>query len=130
MYGGDGGGVAAAAFEEFSEAVHEIEVVVAKPRALLHAKEAAVRVVRRRFKHGHGKNLWDQFLIRDLELSTIVGLNPWEREARQVVRINLEMDVLAWRLRRSVPFDYKAVVERVSEVCRLPSVFIDDGYAI
>ncbi|KAG8857012.1 trifunctional dihydropteroate synthetase [Tulasnella sp. 330] len=108
--------VAAATFEEFS-GVHEIQVVVAKPRALLHAKEAAVRITRKRGGDvvEHAEDRWDQILIRDLELSAIIGLNPWEREAKQVVRINLEMDVLTWKPSGSIPFDYKAVVWRVSK---------------
>ncbi|KAG9035092.1 trifunctional dihydropteroate synthetase [Tulasnella sp. JGI-2019a] len=113
-------GIAQAAFGEFdANAIREIQVVVAKPRALLYAKEAAVRITRRRLAgvemRKEDEDGFDQILIRDLELSTIIGLNPWEREAKQVVRINLEMDVRPFEPARAVGFDYTAVVDHVSK---------------
>ncbi|MBF0342190.1 MAG: dihydroneopterin aldolase [Magnetococcales bacterium] len=34
----------------------------------------------------------DQIFIRDLQVSSIIGIQPWERTTRQEVLINLELD--------------------------------------
>lgn len=57
----------------------------------------------------------DIVYIRDLEIDTIIGIYDWEREQRQVVRIDLEM---AWDIRAAAlsediaeALDYKAVAK-------------------
>ena len=34
----------------------------------------------------------DKVFIEDLEIETIIGIFGWEREVKQIVNINLEMD--------------------------------------
>lgn len=76
-------------------------VKVEQPKALLHAAAAGVQLSRTRqdFKDdptgnetlgdvsGLGKE--DTVYVKDLRLSTIIGVNPWEREEKQVVVVNL-----------------------------------------
>ena len=34
----------------------------------------------------------DKVFIEDLEIETIIGIFGWEREVKQIVKINVEMD--------------------------------------
>ncbi|KAG8699516.1 trifunctional dihydropteroate synthetase [Ceratobasidium sp. 423] len=102
-------GIAAACFGAF-KSVHEVQSVIEKQRALLHAKGAGVKSVRLR----EGAKSQTYF-VRDLELSTIIGLHPWERVEKQLVRINLE-----WTLAPNVAlppagFDFRNLIARVSD---------------
>lgn len=103
---------------------------VFKPRALLHAHAAGVEITRTAedFVTTDGKSalehipprskvsssalkslhlsplsawaLHDRVLIKDLCISTILGVNPWERVDKQIVRINVEVFSGLERLRQ------------------------------
>ncbi|KAI9495184.1 Dihydropteroate synthase-like protein [Zychaea mexicana] len=77
-------------------------VKVEQPKALLHAAAAGVQLSRTKQDFegitdkqqqttgdasGLGKD--DIVFVKDLRLSTIIGVNPWEREEKQVVVVNL-----------------------------------------
>ncbi|KAI9248531.1 Dihydropteroate synthase-like protein [Phascolomyces articulosus] len=78
-------------------------VKVEQPKALLHAAAAGVQLSRTKQDFegiedkkqtmtkgdisGLGKE--DMVFIKDMRLSTIIGVNPWEREEKQVVVVNL-----------------------------------------
>ncbi|KAI7870130.1 Dihydropteroate synthase-like protein [Spinellus fusiger] len=74
-------------------------VRIEQPRALLHAAASGVLLSRAKvdFEGSEEQTLGnvsglgreDQLFVTDLRLSTIVGVNPWEREDKQVVVINL-----------------------------------------
>lgn len=75
-------------------------VRVEQPKALLHAAAAGVQLSRTRqdfeglevtetLGDVSGLGLEDMVLVKDLRLSTIIGVNPWEREEKQVVVVNL-----------------------------------------
>lgn len=76
-------------------------VRVEQPKALLHAAAAGVQLSRTRAdfesiqENGEtlgdisGLGVDDMVFVKDLRLSTIIGVNPWEREEKQVVLINL-----------------------------------------
>ncbi|KAI8821327.1 Dihydropteroate synthase-like protein [Fimicolochytrium jonesii] len=81
-----------------------VTVRVEKPRALLHAACAGVQITRTKEEIGamgsdglgeayqdqaEDREGEDQIFIKDLTLSTIIGVNPWEREERQRVVITL-----------------------------------------
>ncbi|PWW76807.1 Dihydropteroate synthase [Tuber magnatum] len=69
-----------------------VRVVVEKPRALLRADAAGIAITRR--KNGDGEVLAegsDRVFVKNLRLVTIIGVNPWEREEKQAVVINLTM---------------------------------------
>ncbi|CUS13339.1 unnamed protein product, partial [Tuber aestivum] len=69
-----------------------VRVVVEKPRALLRADAAGIAITRR--KNAEGEVLAegsDRVFVKDLRLVTIIGVNPWEREEKQAVVINLTM---------------------------------------
>lgn len=69
-----------------------VKVVVEKPRALLRADAAGIAVTRRREKDGRVVAEGDdRVFVKNLRLVTIIGINPWEREEKQSVIINLTM---------------------------------------
>lgn len=59
----------------------------------------------------------DIVFISDLDIDTVIGIYDWEREIRQTVRLNLEMnaDVKRAALTDSIEdtLDYKAVSKRL-----------------
>ncbi|KAI8984263.1 Dihydropteroate synthase-like protein [Mycotypha africana] len=79
-------------------------VTVEQPKALLHAAASGVKLTRalEDYKNVNnsivettgeisGLGVEDVIFVRDLRLHTIVGVNPWEREEKQVVIINLKV---------------------------------------
>ncbi|KAF9408898.1 trifunctional dihydropteroate synthetase [Podila epigama] len=80
----------------------KITVRVDKPRALLHAASAGVEITRQRSDYTAEElegivpcplafNHQDVIFVKDLRLSCIIGVNPWEREEEQVVVLNLQI---------------------------------------
>ncbi|ORE04842.1 Dihydropteroate synthase [Rhizopus microsporus var. microsporus] len=75
------------------------QVTVEQPKALLHAAASGVKLTRARedFEQDDltgavsGLGVEDEMFVRDLRLHTIVGVNPWEREEKQVVIVNLQV---------------------------------------
>jgi FolB domain-containing protein len=62
----------------------------------------------------------DRVFVQGLELYCIIGLQPWERQAMQKVRIDLTMDAdcrpAAAADDPAVALDYKAVSKRVQQL--------------
>ncbi|KAF8939835.1 Dihydropteroate synthase-like protein [Dissophora ornata] len=80
----------------------KITVRIDKPRALLHAASAGVEITRSRSDYTEEQlagtvpcpikfNQQDVIFVKDLKLSCIIGVNPWEREEEQVVVLNLQI---------------------------------------
>ncbi|KAF9352303.1 trifunctional dihydropteroate synthetase [Mortierella sp. AD094] len=80
----------------------KITVRVDKPRALLHAASAGVEITRSRSDYTEEQltgtvpcplrfNQQDIIFVKDLRLSCIIGVNPWEREEEQIVVLNLQI---------------------------------------
>lgn len=92
----------------------KVTLNVEKPRSLLHAASAGVQIVRTsadymlgdaqpipagidpvqridelRLSPSSKHALDDKVIVRDLIINTIVGVNPWEREDKQNVKLNL-----------------------------------------
>lgn len=92
----------------------KVTLNVEKPRSLLHAASAGVQIVRTpadytlsdgrpvpahedvvqridelRLSPSSQLALEDKVIVRDLIINTIVGVNPWEREDKQNVKLNL-----------------------------------------
>lgn len=89
------------------------EVHVRLPRALLAAAYAGARIVRSledydgeqlRATSAHARD--DRLVIEGLEVFAVLGVNPWERENKQCIRIRLEI----WGTLR-----YKALVRSIAE---------------
>lgn len=104
-------GIAKSCFDAF-RSVDEVRSRIEKRRALLHAQGAGVSSVKRREGEGEGNT----YFVRELELSTIIGLHPWERVETQKVRINLEWTLESRTTLPSTGFDFRALVARVSDV--------------
>jgi dihydroneopterin aldolase / 2-amino-4-hydroxy-6-hydroxymethyldihydropteridine diphosphokinase / dihydropteroate synthase len=113
-------------------------VKVEQPRALLHAASAGVEVTRtsadladlaatleKQEKSGgasvsletvgdvSGFGYDDVVFVKDLKLSTIIGVNPWEREEKQVVVINLKIYPLT-RSEEQKSYHLRTIVRSVS----------------
>ncbi|KAG0252517.1 trifunctional dihydropteroate synthetase [Mortierella polycephala] len=80
----------------------KITVRIDKPRALLHAASAGVEITRSRLDYTDEQlagtvpcpirfNMQDTIFVKDLRLSCIIGVNPWEREEEQVIVLNLKI---------------------------------------
>ncbi|KAJ1301145.1 hypothetical protein OPQ81_003557 [Rhizoctonia solani] len=102
-------GIADACFDAF-KSVHEVQSVIEKQRALLHAKGAGIKSVR--LREGTQKQT---YFVRDLELSTIIGLHPWERVEKQFVCLNLEWTLFPDVTLPPTGFDFRSLVARVSD---------------
>ncbi|CAE7176849.1 unnamed protein product [Rhizoctonia solani] len=109
-------GLAEACFSAF-KSIHQVQSVIEKRRALLHAKGAGVKSVR----HREGTEQQTYF-VRELELSTIIGLHPWERMEKQLVRINLEWTLAPTTTLPPTGFDFRNLVARVSD-CTIASSY-------
>ena len=59
----------------------------------------------------------DTIIIRDLLVRCVIGIQDWEREVKQDVLINIDMEMDAWLAGQSDDFqdtvDYKAVAKRI-----------------
>ncbi|EPQ29345.1 uncharacterized protein PFL1_03100 [Pseudozyma flocculosa PF-1] len=124
---------------------------VEKPRSLLHAASAGVQIVRtaRDFEDAHGnpvsdqveadqlsslrlspRSQWaveDKVVVRDLVINAILGVNPWEREDKQDIKLNLVIHSGLERLRQagqrqsgivdvvSKPHNYRTIVRSITE---------------
>ncbi|CAG8584448.1 3735_t:CDS:1 [Funneliformis caledonium] len=72
-----------------------VNIRLEKPKALLHAKCAGVEITRTKDDYSEspkitGENEYsDKIFVRDLKLNSIIGINPWEREEKQSVIVNL-----------------------------------------
>lgn len=75
----------------------------------------------------------DIVYIRELEISTIIGIFDWEREQRQVVSLDLEMgaDIRAAAASDSIDdaLDYKAVAKRLIEFVEGAELFLVEALA-
>ncbi|CAG8559627.1 1150_t:CDS:2 [Diversispora eburnea] len=77
----------------------KVTVSVEKPRALLHADSAGVEITRTQEDYAHiestpdvlpvsAESHEDIIFVKDLKLNAIIGVNPWEREEKQIVILN------------------------------------------
>ena len=75
----------------------------------------------------------DIVYIRELEISTIIGIFDWEREQRQVVSLDLEMgaDIRAAAASDSIEdaLDYKAVAKRLIDFVENSEFFLVETMA-
>jgi dihydroneopterin aldolase/2-amino-4-hydroxy-6-hydroxymethyldihydropteridine diphosphokinase/dihydropteroate synthase/2-amino-4-hydroxy-6-hydroxymethyldihydropteridine diphosphokinase/dihydropteroate synthase len=100
--------------QEF-QGIGEITVQVEKPRALLHAECAGVNICRRS-DLSMSKN--DYLYIRNLCISTIVGIHPWERVEKQLVLINVSCysaSSFPEEDRVSPDFNYRSISSWISD---------------
>ncbi|KAF8323770.1 Dihydropteroate synthase, partial [Clavulina sp. PMI_390] len=71
--------------------IDAITIIVAKKRALLHAERISYELTCE--KNGAKTFRSAHYQIRNLRLSAIIGIHPWERAEKQVVLINLSLNV-------------------------------------
>ncbi|CAG8451784.1 9352_t:CDS:2 [Acaulospora colombiana] len=107
-------GIAQICVKEFN--VPRVSVRVENPRALLRATSAGAEIARTHENYIEPVHLNDNrdiIFVKDLKLSTIIGINPWERESKQIVILNLTI-YFNFRVGNS-PCDYRMIVKRISE---------------
>ena len=75
----------------------------------------------------------DRIFLRDLRLSCTIGVNDWEREIRQDVTLDLDLELdLAEAGRRddlNLTVDYKGVRDRVETIVTGSSFFLIEALA-
>ena len=63
----------------------------------------------------------DKIFINDLEVETVIGIFDWEREIKQTISINLEMEFDISKAAKSDDIndslDYKKVSKRIISLC-------------
>jgi len=64
----------------------------------------------------------DKVIVKQLELQTIIGLFPWEREVRQRVLVDLEMAVDVAKASQTDDLEF---VVNYAEVCERVTVLAD-----
>ncbi|KAG9307286.1 hypothetical protein G9A89_017114 [Geosiphon pyriformis] len=109
----------------------KVSVRVDKPRALLHASSAGVGITRIKEDYStFGSHTdvrtssllshQDFIFVKDLNLKTIIGVNPWEREEKQTVIVNLTIypSFAMGTLQDYVPkpHNYHTIVRTISKV--------------
>jgi FolB domain-containing protein len=101
-----------------------VKVRLEKPKALLHADAAGVFITRPAKDREP-----DQLYIKNLQVNAILGINPWERESKQKIMLNLTIydiaDAFSYRTIARLLDEYvqkscfKTVEALVSEVARV-----------
>jgi FolB domain-containing protein len=75
----------------------------------------------------------DRIFLRDLRLSCTIGVNDWEREVQQTVKVDLDLELdLAEAGRKDdllLTVDYKAVRDRIEEVVAQSSFLLVEALA-
>ncbi len=66
----------------------------------------------------------DKVIVKQLELQTIIGLFPWEREVRQRVLVDLEMAVDVAKASETDDLEF---VVNYAEVCECVAALADEG---
>ncbi|EJU01318.1 Dihydropteroate synthase [Dacryopinax primogenitus] len=93
----------------------EVNVRVNKPRALLHCTSAGVDITRSRFPGDDGGKE-DVYFLEGLALSTIIGINPWERVEKQMVHLDISLcKTPEHKESNALEFDFRALASRVSD---------------
>jgi dihydroneopterin aldolase len=63
----------------------------------------------------------DKIFINDLQVETVIGIFDWEREIKQIISINLEMEFDISKAAKSDDIndslDYKKVSKRIISLC-------------
>ncbi|KZO94683.1 Dihydropteroate synthase [Calocera viscosa TUFC12733] len=107
-------GIADGCLDEFGS-LSEVNVRVRKPRALLQAKSAGADITRRRTPSNVPERE-DVYFLEDLALSTIIGMNPWERLEKQMVHLDISLFKPAPVRGIKLPeFDFRTLATRVSD---------------
>ncbi|KAH7106826.1 Dihydropteroate synthase [Auriculariales sp. MPI-PUGE-AT-0066] len=102
--------VARACFDEHPT-LTTLRLRVEKPRAALHAKSLGVEITRHRVPSS-APPVPDAFIVTDLKLDTIVGVNSCEREHLQTVVLNLRLEPSS---PADGPFPVSEVVREISD---------------
>jgi FolB domain-containing protein len=75
----------------------------------------------------------DRIFLRDLSFSCTIGVNDWEREVRQTVKIDLDLEVdLAEAGREddlNLTVDYKLIRDRIETIVARSSFFLVEALA-
>ncbi|GET02501.1 dihydropteroate synthase [Rhizophagus clarus] len=106
--------------------IPKVNVRLEKPKALLHAKCAGVEITRTKEDYDElsksrsgGNEYDDRIFVQDLRLNTIIGINPWEREEKQSVIVNLTIyptyKVDSCKDYVIKPHNYRTIVRTVSK---------------
>ncbi|KAI3655140.1 hypothetical protein MP228_000520 [Amoeboaphelidium protococcarum] len=124
-------GICVKCFDSFPS-VGRLTVRVEKPKTLLHAKSAGVVITRLRSDESWLKGLTeapatylehmksDYVFVNSIEISALVGVNPWEREQQQRVACSLRFRPLLGHVNKAHNF---RTISRVVQQCIEQSSF-------
>ena len=70
----------------------------------------------------------DKIFINDLQVETVIGIFDWEREIKQTISINLEMEFDISKAAKSDDIndslDYKKVTKRIISLCEKANSYL------
>lgn len=95
--------------------IDAITVSISKKAGLLHAERLSYELRCAQNPHGFKKST--TYSVTNLLLSAIIGIHPWERAEKQVVRLNLDLEASVDDTSASSDYpDIRSLVQSVSEV--------------
>lgn len=98
-------------FESYPQ-IRSLSIKATKPKALLRGKSVSLHVSRSRNSLSDAE---ESFSLEDIEFPVTIGVNPEERMAKQIVRMNLTLFGRA----SSASVDYRSLAEQIHEVSLL-----------
>jgi dihydroneopterin aldolase / 2-amino-4-hydroxy-6-hydroxymethyldihydropteridine diphosphokinase / dihydropteroate synthase len=99
-------------FDAFAE-IQRMTVDVVKPRALPYAE--GIRILSSRARDG-SRLIPDRFSIQRLSCNLVVGLNPCEREDKQLVYFDVDVSMSQIRTAESRRFDFRRLARDIRQV--------------
>jgi len=99
-------------FESYPQ-IQSLSIKATKPKALLRGKSVSLSVSRSRNSPSGAQ---ESFSLEDIEFPVLIGVNPEERMAKQMIRMNLTLFGRA----SSTPVDYRLLANQIHEVSLLP----------
>ncbi|KAF7292863.1 Folic acid synthesis protein [Mycena indigotica] len=99
-------------FSRHDIALDEVNLTLVQTRAPLNCKSARIEVTAKRSSGASWVANWTAHSCQDMECSAIIGVNDCEREERQIVRFNVDVE---WKDCGVQKLDFRALTRRLYE---------------
>jgi dihydroneopterin aldolase/2-amino-4-hydroxy-6-hydroxymethyldihydropteridine diphosphokinase/dihydropteroate synthase len=103
--------------------IRELHIKIVQQKPPLHAKSVGLEAVGTVLEHGEWAVSHIKHFVEDLVCHAIVGVNPPEREEKQVVKVNFCLEGCLEHLSENVWIDFRGLTRTLYKVC----VFTIDG---
>jgi dihydroneopterin aldolase/2-amino-4-hydroxy-6-hydroxymethyldihydropteridine diphosphokinase/dihydropteroate synthase len=96
--------------------IHELRVKIIQLKPPLHVKLTRLEAVATVVQHGSWSVSHIKHFIEDLECHTIIGVNPHERDEKQVVKLNISIEECFQDLSKENWVDFRGLTRALYEV--------------